>query len=416
VRRIARLVAIFVATGVVAPTAVVAAVAEAQLAVPTAIPAGWYVLGARPPQPPAPADGYRFYSRDLTDGAALAVGTTSCDGGCDELHGRSTDVRGPRDSPGRLVRRGKYVWVTWIEPDAGQDLVNVVMGRDVSDREALAAARATDRDARGIARAGLPDGFRDRGFSNLGPRAIPYGVEKITLLGAERGKTVELYVSAPDSVARAEQAFFAAQHPYVSGSTPIPPLVTVRVGPRLIVVSGDMPARDMTAMARSVRPVDAAGWDDFRARVADAPVTALLPGLAGVAAYTEVSGSTSTTRWVAAFTSDATGATAYTALADVDVGRVLAGSFRRDAEPGALVQLVSSGWGSAQQVVAGVAPDGTAKVRFELPGRAPIEATTSDAGPVTGGRYYAALVATTNAAFVPTVALDAAGNELARLQ
>jgi hypothetical protein len=412
VRRIAAMVAILVATATLVPAPVAAAAAEAQLAVPTTIPAGWYVLGARPPQPPAPADGYRYYARDLADGPALAVGTTSCDGGCDELNGHSTRVRGPRDSPGTLVRRGKHVWVTWTEPDAGQDLANVVIGRDISDREALAAARATDRDARGIARGGRPEGFRDRGFSHLGPRAIPYGVEKVTLLGAERGRTVELYISEPDPVARAEQAFFAAQHPYVSGSTPIPRLVTVRVGPRLIVVSGDMPARDMKTIARSVRPTDAAGWDHFRARVADIPVTALLPGLAGVGSYTQISGSTPTVRWAAAFTSDATGATAYTALADADAGMIAGAGFRRAYEGDRVLTLTAS-QADGVQLVTGVVPAGTASVRFEGTGTPPIAVAPSDQSPGGGRRYYAVLLPVRNVV-VATVALDANGIEIAR--
>jgi hypothetical protein len=242
-----------------------------------------------------------------------------------------------RVRPGTLVRHGRYVWVAWTEPDAGQDVATVVVGRDVSNQDTIAAARATDTDGRRIGRAGLPDGIRDRGFPGLGPRAIPYGVEKITLLAAERGKSVELHVSEPDAVARAAQAFFAGQHPYVSGSTPIPRLVTARVGPRLIVVSGDMTARDMEAMARSVRPVSAEGWDAFRARISEVPVTALLPGLVGVDAYIEISGSTTTIRWAAAFTSDATGATSYTALADVDTGTITSGGFRREYEPGRVV-------------------------------------------------------------------------------
>src|SRR5262249_38615811 len=151
-------------------------------AVPTSIPSGWYVVGARPAAPSS-SGGYRFYARDLQSGPALAVGMIDCDGGCDRLVGRARPVRGPRDAT--LARRGPYTWVMWPDASGSQDLVDVVITRGLSDAEGTAAARATrgsDAHSLRITKAGLPDGVHDRGQVAVGPGAIPYPAEKLTLL------------------------------------------------------------------------------------------------------------------------------------------------------------------------------------------------------------------------------------------
>jgi hypothetical protein len=231
------------------------------------------------------------------------------------------------------------------------------------------------------------------------------------LLSAERGKTVDLRTYVADARGRAAQRFFAAQQPLMSHDFQHE-LVARVSGSRVAVANGDAPRAVLDALTRSVRPVDDTGWAAFRSRVAETPVLALLPGLAGVGPYTEISGSTATMRWAAAFTSDEAGVTSYTALVDVDAGMIASGGVTVAFEPGRVLTLASSGAGG-MRLFTGVVPPGTASVRIEGTGAPPIAEQPSDTGPPDGGHYYAVL-APVGTTITNVVALDANGIEIAR--
>ena len=317
----------------------VARAATVEHVVPTTIPADWYVIGAQDAIPQDGTIGFHLYSRDLGDRSpALAVGTLSCDGGCDQLEGRRRSVRGPGGIGASLVRSGPYTWTTWSDPAGGQDVVDVVITRGVSDDAAVAAARAARDGA--IRRKGLPEGFRDRGISPVGPNAVPYGAARITFLrpDAGPGSDVVLYGTSVDASGRAALRFFGGQQGRMSHDFQ-PELAMSIEGDRVAVATGPADA-GLATLARSVTPTDQQGWDAFRARVHDIPASVLLAGLDP--GFDVVDGSTPTTRWAAAFKSDGDTITSFAVLADVDIGRVVHGSFGPQVAPGTLANLAGA--------------------------------------------------------------------------
>jgi hypothetical protein len=395
-----------------------AGAADSTHAVPTAIPADWYVIGAQPAPPDGTTSGFRFFSRDLGDRSpALAVGSISCDGGCDVLEGKETSVRGPVGISATLVRNGAYRWVTWLDPSGAQDVVDVVITRNLDDDAAVAAARGVRGDAWAldVKRAALPDGFRDRGLAPVGPSAIPFGAERITFLRAAGGPDVEVFTTRADGVERAAQRFFAGELRRMSHDFERADAVHIDRD-RITVASG--PGGRQTADRRaplddlviSMIPTDEAGWDAFRARVHDIPTSVLLAGLDP--GFEVLDGATDTTRWAAAFKDDGEQITAFSVLADVDIGRVVHGSFAPHVPTGTLAGLAGAWDGGASQLLTGVAPAGTASVRFEGTGDPPIAVAPSSAARPSGDHYYAVVLAAAPVSEV--VALDADGREIAR--
>jgi hypothetical protein len=408
VRRVLGLLAVVLVASLPSPAS--AASESGGYAVPTAIPPGWYVIGARPAAPSSSAGGYRFYARDLHDGPALAVGRIDCDGGCDRLVGRPRAVPGPRDAT--LTRHGPYTWVMWPDASGSQDLGDVVITRNLSDDEAIAAARATrgsDGHPLRIAKTGLPDGVRDRGEVAVGPGAIPDHTEELTLLSGPPGRTIELYSWQPNAANGGAQQFFADQDSRMTHDF-AKPVVGDFTAQRSVVVTGAVGRAQLEQLGRSVQLVDSSSWNAFRARVRDVPAAVLLPGLDASTGYAVLDGSTDTTRWVAAFKPDGDTVTAYTALVDVDVGEVVGGSALQPFAVDAVTTLARSAQPQAG-LVTGVVPAGTASVRYEGTGTPPIAAQASDLGPGSDTRYFAQLLPVFPTAIV---ALDANGLEIAR--
>ena len=104
------------------------------------------------PVPETIEQSFPLYGRpgrfDPAHDALLSTGFLG-DGDVDVLLGATRPVAGlGEDGPvGRLTRKGKWVWVTWSA--AGEDGV-FVAAHGLSDREVIAAARATVVDPEGL--------------------------------------------------------------------------------------------------------------------------------------------------------------------------------------------------------------------------------------------------------------------------
>jgi hypothetical protein len=405
------LCAAVLSVGHVAP---VAARATSEFAVPTAIPEGWFVLGARAPRTP-PGAGIPYYARDAKSGPALSVTSISCDGGCDQLAGsEERAVAGLGPYGGSLVRNGTWVWVAWTSED-NNDVRNVVAARGLTNREVIAAARAARTDPRNngaavaVGRRGLPRGFRELGKFPVGASGVPFDAQHVTLVSTDGTSTIDQYVFSAGAAERAAQHFWFDQLPLLSGRHE----TSVRVESigRVVVTTGDASKALLTQLGTSVKPIDATQWEAFRQRVAEIPLTALLPGLESVGDYVAIEGTTEGNRWAAVF---ATSGNVYTAVADIDAGMISKGSGTLDSDrvPAAIRTTATNLLGRGL-MASGVAPVAAASIRFEPPGGLPVEGVLASGGPDAEHRYFAAWVPGAGM-LVPVVARDADGNEIAR--
>ena len=104
--------------------------------------------------------------------------------------------------------------------------------------------------------------------------------------------------------------------------------------------------------------------------------------------------------------------TSLAVLADVDIGRVVHGSFGPQVAPGTLANLAGAWDGGGSALRTGVAPAGTASVRFEATGDPPIAVAPLSVARPSGDHYYATVIP--GAPGRAVVALDADGVEIAR--
>jgi hypothetical protein len=159
-----------------------------------------------------------------------------------------------------------------------------------------------------------------------------------------------------------------------------------------------------------MRTTDARGWEAFRGRVADLPVTAIFPGFSnpnGVVLDGHLDG----TRWGVAFDNGPI-AGANTTVVTADLASSGAGpGIPADGLPDVLSGgSVSTNGGS---IFAGVIPASAASARFLPDGRPAVGAVLGPTTPDGAHRYFAAWVPDVSGT-VPLVVYDASGAELLR--
>jgi hypothetical protein len=305
-----------------------------------------------------------------------------------------------------LARNGPFAWLTWPD-DTSQDVDHLVAGRDLDDEEVIAAARAVQAGT--FPRDGVPDGLRPvRGGGSSSPDYVA-SAQRITLVDASGMKHVDIDVSPGSSAVRATQRFWVEQVARREHENRAQRHATLGPQGRVTVAArGDASTRELRRIASSMRATDAAGWEAFRSRVADLPVTALFPGAPATGAVI-VDGFTGTTRWAVAFDSGPLAA-AYTTIATAEGMTSTAGS---GVPTSGLPEVLSGGSVSTNggSVFAGVIPAAAASARFVPDGHPAMDAelgpTTADAA----HRYFAAWVPEV-AGTVPLVVYDASGNVL----
>ena len=303
--------------------------------------------------------------------------------------------------------RGRYTWVTWA--GEGQDVVNLVSGRDLSDAAVVAAARA----ARGssIAPKGIPDGLDRLLSADIFPDgAVP--AERITLVDASGTKRVKLEAFDASPLVRAMQQFWVEQssrreHSGAGGRTAV-------LGPQrrpIVVARGDASVAELKSIAASMRATDAAGWQTFRDRVLDLPLTALFP-MAANADGVVIDGATAGTRWGVAFSRGPGLAAVWTQIVTAELS---SGGGGTGVPEGALPEVLSAGSVTTNggSIFAGVIPAAAASARLEPVGLPPVDAVLGPTTPDGAHRYFAAWLADVGGV-VPLVVYDAAGNVIAQ--
>jgi hypothetical protein len=233
--------------------------------------------------------------------------------------------------------------------------------------------------------------------------------QRITLVDATGKQEVELEVSAGSPAIRAAQQFWAEQESKRDHPNGPPRVATLgRQDEVTVVARGEASPRVLQRLADSMRATDAAGWEAFRGRIADLPVTALFPGTPPAGGVI-VDGALEGTRWGVAFDPGLLAA-AWSTIVTADLTASGAGP---GIPPGDLPAVLSGGSISTNggSIFAGVVPAAASSARFVPDGHAPIEAVM---GPTTADgahRYLAAWVPGV-AGTVPLVVYDASGNVL----
>lgn len=406
-RRLLTLLLVVIA-GTVVPsslaTAAIGPIPAGRRYVPTPLPAGWFVNRATPPIESAGDGGFSYYGdrSDLAHGRALAVGAIGSEDGFDGLrdaHPKAVGAKGPPDA--KLSRNGNFAWVTWPDPDA-QDTFRLVAARGLSDDEVLAAARGR-----------IPDGIQQLVRAEIGPDySAP--AQHIDLVDRSGQQHIHLDAFAGSAAVRAMQQFWVQQSALRTHGNGGGGLSVIGPQERVIVVArGDASARELRRLAASMRATDAAGWESFRRRVADLPVSALFPGAANASGVV-LDGFTDGVRWGVAFDNGQLAA-AYTTIVTADLASMGAGSGVPSG--GDLPEVLSGGSVSTNggSVFAGVIPAGATSARFVPDGRPPVDAVLGPATADGTHRYFAAWVPDVSGT-VPLVVYDASGAVLLQRQ
>jgi hypothetical protein len=410
---------LFVATSPVAAGAVgqPGPVPPSRMLVPAGLPAEWFVYGATaPPAAPDFDGGFAFYTSAAGAGRALAVGLIGGEDGFDALRD-PTPEEVPRltGGTGTLRRNGRWVWVTW--PGDGEDVVNLVAARNLTDAEVVAAARA----------AAVPNG----GTPSIPARALPLGMKKlvtapvfpygphptehITLVNATGKRHVELLAYTASRRVRELQEFWARQSGLLQPAGPRSPLSVL--GPQrdvVVLARGDAPARELARLAASMAQTDESGWQTFRARVALLPLAAMLPNAAPPGTVV-IDGSSGSTRWVVEFGSAGGLPESFDTIVTPDGTNGGGGSFGVPPEGGPDVLAAGGSSANGGRLMAGVIPAAAARAQFEPDGSPSVDVVLGPIGPDDAHRYFAAWVDGV-IGYVPLVVYDRDGNVIARQQ
>jgi hypothetical protein len=381
---------------------------------PSTVPAGWYVWGATAPAAGEQATGgFTFYARDRAPGSgpALAVGSMPRDGFSGLRDASPRAVRGL--ASGRRAHNGDVTWVTWLAP-GGTD-VRVVAARGLDDDAVVAAARAARFPTVGpptVGGTGVPDGLtRLVVDAGIGPDAA-YPAEQIVLVDGTGGHRITLDVFAADSAERAFVQFWADQEPRRGNASGARTRAAVaqRDG-HTVVARGAVDPAVLRALTRATSRTDDAGWEAFRARVADLPVAAFFPQV-DRANGAVLDGASAGTRWAVGWDRGAAQPSAWNMLLTADGTQGGGGTGLPDT---GLPDVASSGTilGHGGMLFAGIVPATAAVARFEPVGHAPVTATVGPLTPDGAHRYFAAWVPGLDGTS-PLVVFDAAGTEIAR--
>jgi hypothetical protein len=389
-----------------------------ELFAPEQLPDGWYVLQARPPDPAdTPAQTSTYYEGD-GDRALAAISFGLSEYGFENrLEGKERPVQGiPNGDHARIIRNDPWVWVFWPAQDV-EDTMNLVAARGLSDNEAIAAARAARIPARGavrIAARGLPSDLHRAAVAWVHPDTGPSGAEQITLVSSSGRARIEIKVSTAGRAVRAFHRFWVDQFPRRDFRPPRRAVLR-EDGRQVVFVSGAARRSILQQLAGGTDRVDLDEWNAFRERVADVPVAALFPGGSGDGVTLD--GSVDGIRWGVRFETTQTALDVSDVVINAD-GTSGGGSGGPLSDlPAGIVSIgtstTSGGNGPEGTTAAGVAPAGTKIVRFEPPGKPPIEAVVAATGPDPTHVYFATFLPNLGGD-LPVIALDANGNELAR--
>jgi hypothetical protein len=415
-RRIAPLLALLAAVASVtaaAPGALAAGTGATHYA-PARIPAGWYVWGATAPEAGAVATGgFTFYARRAqpSSGPALAVGSLKRADGVSTLAATTPHaVSGlPR---GRLARNGDFVWVTWLGDST--DTVHVVAARGLDDDAVITAARsarvAGDRPP-AIDASGLPDGVT-RLVSDAGVNPDDtYPAENVILVDGTDDRRITVDVFAATGGERAFTKFWVDQASRRgNGGAPEHAVMAVRDG-HVVVARGDVPASVLRAVVAPFAPVDEAGWDAFRGRVAALPVAAFFPQHAQ-ATGAVLDGATGDTRWAVGWDRGNATPTAWNMILTPDGTQGGGGAGVADA---GLPDVASSGSiiAHAGMLLAGIVPAAAASAQLQPAGRPAVDAVLGPLTPDGGHRYVAAWIPGLDGT-APIVVRDTSGAVIAQ--
>ena len=187
-------------------------------------------------------------------------------------------------------------------------------------------------------------------------------------------------------------------------------------GRSLLLVSNRLSFDDFDRFVAGVRVAGAGEWEALRNRVLDVSGEALVePCRAAGGAYTAVGRQEGRYRWAVGFSADARNLLCDVILTPDRSSLGLSG-FPRPAPRS--ISVTTKGIGGATDPVglflAGVAPAGTGRVRLDVADGRQIDAELAAVGPAPGERYYAAFVEGAVRTRPTVVALNGAGAEIAR--
>jgi hypothetical protein len=289
---------------------------------------------------------------------------------------------------GRLARNGDFVWVTWSGDSS--DTVDVVAARGLDDDAVITAARAAhvsgDRAA-AIAASALPDGVT-RLVNNAGINPDDtYPAENVILVDATGDRRITVDVFAATAVERAFTRFWVDQASRRgSGAAPAHAVMAANDG-HAVVARGDVPASVLRVVVASFASVDDAGWQAFRARVAELPVAAFFPQDAQ-ATGAVLDGATGDTRWAVGWDRGSATPTAWNMILTPDGTQGGGGGGIADS---GLPDVASSGSIIAHDgmLLAGIVPAAAASARLEPAGRPAVDAVVGPLTPDGAHRYVA---------------------------
>jgi hypothetical protein len=357
-------------------------------------------------------------------GPALVVGDFSQDDGAVSCGGgRATGLRwnSPASADLELHRRGDVV----VSGEMDTDQPGYVMGRELTDAQALAAARAArfaPPDAAMIGADGLPPNFRRIATAPVAPFSA-FG-EVIHLRPVDGRRLVRISAYEGDDATELLTRFWRValpRDPCEEGAT-----ARQRLGDTEILVTGNVDQALVDRIASGLRAADHAGFERFRARIDDQPASALVPcPNPGGSVYVE--GVVDDTRWVLAMPShpDALGASCHAFVVDREWGGAGIGGGSPDGlllGPGShdiqvLGGVTDHGPDGAKHLSGGTVPSTAERVVITTGGKS-IDAVLVDGGDDPRRRYFGGLILSGPEPFSldPTtiVAYDAAGREVAR--
>jgi hypothetical protein len=391
-RRLVTLLVVVASLLAAGPRALAVEAGATRLA-PTQIPSGWYVWGATAPDTgTAPTGGFTFYASrsQPSAGPALAVGTLKRSDGFATL--ASSSPREVSGLPGgRLARNGDFVWVTWLG-DA-TDTVHVVAARGLDDDAVGRAARAArvSRDgAPTIASSALPDGVT-RLVSDAGVSPDDaYPAEQVILVDANGGQRITVDVYDATAAERAFTKFWVDQASRRGEGSARERAAMATRGGRVVVARGGVPASALREVAASFAPVDDAGWQAFRGRVATLPVAAFFPQHAQ-ATGAVLDGATGDTRWAVGWDRGSATPTAWNMILTPDGTQGGGGTGLPDS---GLPDVASSGSiiGHDGMLFAGIVPAAAASAQLQPAGRPAVDAVLGPLTPDGAHRYLAAWI------------------------
>lgn len=383
--------------------------------------------------PPAHALYGQAGRSDPLTGPMLAIGSA---------FGAAGPVVPTSETPGfRLVELGdrsvavghdrSWAWVTWNLPNCTGACQGYAAGRNLSEAEVVAAARAATVTGRSptVAATAVPAGLALLLTARLdlksfdAPRAQSLSwvwegaiVGVIVVPDAGLALLLRFWVDGGPAEVR-DRLGAAGEVARVGYGGDIVARAWAEGGRSLIVASDRLYFEDFERFLAGLRVAGSGEWEALRSRVLDVSSDALVDPCRGAGgSFTAVGRQEGRYRWAVGF-----GAEPRNLLCDViltpDRSSLGAGVLPRAAPRAISVTTKASAPATdpAGLFVAGVAPAGTARVRLDVADGRQLDAELAAGGPAPGQRYFAGFVEGTVRARPTVVALNGAGAEIARV-